>query len=203
MPKYPRAELQEMMNRWIEANHQAEVERDWVKHLGPHYTDDAEYTWNVGPHEDFVAHGRKQIETFAFGYQMRGFEDWEYPYERVLIDEELGEVVAFWRQIPPYKRPDGSPYVVEGLSGSWFRYGGDFKWCWQKDFFDLGNVMAVLLELAADGHLNPVVKKKIQLAARGEAVPGHVKLRQGSAMSQMIRRMKGGLAMARIALLGR
>jgi hypothetical protein len=198
---YPRKELEKMMDLWLEANRNAERERNWAKYLGPHYTDDAVYRWNIGPKEEFVARGRQEIEQWALGVQMEGFEGWQYPYDKIVIDQKAGEVVAFWRQVAPYTRADGSPYEVAGLGGSWFRYGGDDKWSEQEDFFDFGNVMALLLELAADGHLNETVKQKIHKVAWGQQLPGHQPLPH--AQQSVTRKIKSNVAMARIALLGR
>ncbi len=200
MPEFPREELEEMVARWLEANKKAEQEGNWAKHLGPFYTDDAEYRWNMGPNEEFVARGRRQIKEWALGVQMQGFEDWSYPYDRMLIDEKLGEVVGFWRQVAPAQREDGSSYQVQGVGGSWFRYAGNYQWCWQRDFFDLGNVKALLFELAADGKLDPAVKKKISQLAKGQLLPGHERLGEAPGLWKKAR---GLLAMARIALLGR
>ena len=88
MAEYSRAELEQMMERWLQANRNAEQEGNWAKYLGPMYTDDAEYRWNIGPNEEFVARSRKQIEEWALGVQMQGFEQWRYPYDRILIDEK-------------------------------------------------------------------------------------------------------------------
>ena len=157
MPAYPRKELEEMVERWLEANKQSEQEGDWIKHLGAMYTDDAEYSWNMGPNREFIARGRKEIEDWALGAHMEGFEKWRYPYEKIIIDDQQGEIIGIWRQVAPVKRADGSEYEVAGVGGSWFRYGGDFKWCWQRDFFDLGNVKTMFMELAADGQLDASV----------------------------------------------
>ncbi len=96
-----------MMRRWIDANERAEAAGDW-KPMAEFYTEDAEYTWNLGPNEDFVARGRQQIRDWVLGTEMEGLEGWQYPYDRVLIDDKQGEVVAFWRQVAPASRPDGS-----------------------------------------------------------------------------------------------
>ena len=98
---YPREELEEMMERWLEANIDAEKAGDWTTHLGPMYTEDAVYGWNIGPNEQFVANGRKEICDVALGYQMKGFEDWEYPYHDIIIDEKRGTVIGFWKQLAP------------------------------------------------------------------------------------------------------
>jgi hypothetical protein len=199
MSQYPRRELEEMVERWLSANRESEKEGDWIKNLGAMYTEDAEYRWNMGPNQEFVAKGRKQIEDWALGVHMKGFEDWQYPYDRILIDEKQGEVVGFWRQVAPVKRADGSDYQVAGLGGSWFRYGGHYQWCWQSDFFDLGNVKALFMELAADGHLDPSVKDRIRRLGRGGQLEG-VHLIGGE--PGLGRKLKGILAMARIVLFG-
>ena len=56
MPAFPREELEEMMRRWKQANLDAEAAGDW-KPMAEFYTEDAEYTWNLGPAEDFIALG--------------------------------------------------------------------------------------------------------------------------------------------------
>ncbi|HVZ33906.1 MAG TPA: hypothetical protein VG963_15875 [Polyangiaceae bacterium] len=195
-----RAELEKTMQLWLDANRRAEATGDWKTTLGAHYTDDAEYRWDLGPDETFVARGVNEIKEVAIGYQMQGFEGWTYPYHRVVLDEVKGEAVGFWRQISPYKRPDGSFYEVPGLCGSWFRYGGDYKWSHQHDFFDLGSVIATLRDLAAAGLLPEPLKKKMQMLARGHRMPGH-EPRPGRASA--LHKLRGNLALARIALLGR
>jgi hypothetical protein len=39
---------------------------------------------------------------------MEGFEEWKYPYHRILIDEKQGEVIGLWSQVSPAKREDGT-----------------------------------------------------------------------------------------------
>jgi len=199
MAEYPRDELEEMMRRWLEANRHAEQEGNWIKHLGPFYTDDAVYRWNMGPNEEFGAHGRKEIEQIALGYQMAGFEDWAYTYDDVIIDDKRGEVIGMWRQVAPFNREDGNPYEIAGVGGSWFRYGGNYKWEWQRDFFDLGNAKAIFFELAGAGVLNDTIRKKIHTQARGKLLPGHRKIR---AEPSAIRKTRNALAMVKIALFG-
>ena len=63
MPAFPREELEEMMERWLEANRNAEREGDWSTYLGAHYTDDAVYRWNVGPKEEFWARGLEKLRN--------------------------------------------------------------------------------------------------------------------------------------------
>jgi hypothetical protein len=46
---FTRAELEQTLDAWLEANRRAEAAGDWIAHLGPFYTDDAVYRWNIGP----------------------------------------------------------------------------------------------------------------------------------------------------------
>ncbi len=200
MESYPREELEDMMRRWLEANAQAERVGDWGAYLGPFYADDAVYRSNFGPNTDFVARGRKEITATALGSEMLGFEGWRYPYQSVLIYDKQGEVVAFWRQIAPYRRSDGTPYEVAGTSGSRFTYAGGGKWASQLDFLDIANVLALLTELAANGHLSPRLAQRLASSARGKH-PGHEKLRSDA--PSKLRMVKGCLALARATLIGR
>jgi hypothetical protein len=166
--------MEEMMRRWLDANVKAEAAGDW-KPMADFYTEDAEYSWNLGPTEDFIARGREEIRAWVLGTEMEGLEGWEYPYEKVVIDPEQGEVVAFWRQVAPAKRADGTSYEVRGVGGSWFRYAGNYQWDWQRDFFDFGNAMALFMELIQAGKLSPAMQRRIERVMAGEVPPGHVK----------------------------
>jgi hypothetical protein len=200
MSEYNRAELEEMVSRWLAANKQSEQEGDWIKNLGAMYTEDAEYSWNMGPNREFIARGRKEIEEWALGVHMEGFEKWRYPYEKIIIDEKQGEVIGIWRQVAPVKRADGGDYEVAGVGGSWFRYGGNYQWCWQRDFFDLGNVKAMFMELAADGKLEAPVKRRLSRLAKGQALPGVYPI---TASPGLAKQAQGVLSMIRIVLFGK
>lgn len=49
-----------MVDRWIQANQEAEQKGDWTD-LAQFYTEDADYLWNMGPNQEFRAHGREEI----------------------------------------------------------------------------------------------------------------------------------------------
>ncbi|MGH8646605.1 MAG: nuclear transport factor 2 family protein [Gammaproteobacteria bacterium] len=197
---YPRAELETMLEKWLQANVASEQDGDWTKHLGAMYKENAVYSWNMGPNEEFVAHGRQEICDIALGYQMKGFEDWEYPYHDIVIDEKRGTIIGFWQQRSPYKRKDGSLYVVEGIGGSWFEYGGNYQWQWQRDFFDLGNAKDCFFQLAGAGVLNSVVKEKIHRQAQGKLLPGHRRLRPELTAMEKARK---AFSIVKIALTGK
>ena len=98
MPAYPRAELEEMVQRWLEANRAGEKKQDW-RHMADLYTEDATYGWNVGPNDEFMVVGREEIREVALGLEMVGLEGWTYPYQKVLIDDAQGEVIGLWKQV--------------------------------------------------------------------------------------------------------
>ena len=153
MPAYPRAELEEMVERWLQANRDAEAAGDW-KPMADLYTPDATYGWNYGPDKEFMAVGREEIRELALGAEMGGLDGWEYPYQEVVIDDAKGYVIGFWKQVADARRPDGSTYEVAGIGGSWFAYGGNFQWSWQRDWFDFGNAAAIFLEMLSAGVLS-------------------------------------------------
>lgn len=170
MPAFARNEMEEMVRRWVAANDEAGRTGDWSK-MPDFYTEDAVYSWNTGPNWEFVARGRQQIRDWAFGTEMAGLEHWTYPYVRRLIDEAKGEFLGIWRQIAPVKDPDGHPYEIHGTGGSWFRYAGDFRWCWQRDFFDHANAGAVFGAMAKNGQLT---EKMLERMKKVPDVPGWV-----------------------------
>ena len=67
------------------------------------------------------------------------------------------------------KDPDGENYEIRGTGGSWFRYGGDFKWAWQRDFFDHACAGAVFGKMAQNGQLT---EKMLERMKKGSKMPG-------------------------------
>jgi hypothetical protein len=177
MPAFPRSELEEMMQRWLDINRRCEEQLDW-KPMADMFTEDATYGWNVGPTDEFMAVGREEIRAFALDYEMVGLGGWTYPYQRVLIDEAQGEILGLWKQVADTTRPDGSHYEIAGLGGSWFRYAGDFHWSWQRDFFDVGNAAATFVEMIRDGALSEGMQQRLERSASGTRQPGHYRVGQ-------------------------
>ena len=68
MPAYPRKEIEEMVERWLAANLDSERAGDWVKSLGKMYTEDAEYSWNMGPNREFIARGGWGNALWVLGF---------------------------------------------------------------------------------------------------------------------------------------
>ncbi len=172
MAGYTRAEMDEMVERWLQANRDAEAAGDWGS-LADMYTEDASYGWNYGPKENFMAVGRDEIRELALGLEMGGLGGWEYPYQEILVDEVKGQVIGMWRQIADATRADGSHYEVPGIGGSWFRYGGNFQWSWQRDWFDFGNAAALFLEMMGDGTLSEGMTERLNRSLAPGQLPGH------------------------------
>ena len=151
MPSLPREDLDKWVERWLEANREAERAGDW-KPLADFYTEDATYGWNIGPKEDVMCVGIDEIRDVALGLEMEGLENWVYEYQKVLVDEKLGEIVGFWKQI--VNKSDGTQDEIYGIGGSWFRLNGDLKIEWQRDFFDFGHVSYMFMKLIESGDLS-------------------------------------------------
>jgi hypothetical protein len=198
--KFERAELEEMVSRWEAAGSRAEAAGDWATHLAPFYAEDATCRVCIGANEVYEAHGREEIAAGLLGEEMEGFEGWTYPFERVVIDERNAAVSIYWRQVSPFVRPDGTPYAVSGLGNSYFVYAGDYQWVAQEDMFDLSQVTALIMELAAAGHLEPPLTGRLKRMARGHRPRGYS--RQEHAMS-VGAKARAYLALGRIALVGR
>ena len=120
--------------------------------------------------------GREEIREIALGLEMAGLEGWTYPYQKVLIDEQQGEILGLWKQVADATKADGTNYEIAGLGGSWFRYAGNFQWSWQRDFFDVGNAGAVFMAMIKDGTLLPGMQQRMERAMSGERLPGHYRL---------------------------
>ncbi len=184
MPSFPREEIEEMVRRWVAANNEAGATGDWSK-MSAFYAEDAIYSWNNGPNWEFVARGRKEIHDWVFGTEMEGLEQWTYPYVRTLIDDQKGEFIGIWRQVAPIEDPDGVPYEIHGTGGSWFRYAGDFRWAWQRDFFDHINAGTVFGAMAKNGQLTPAMQERMK---KGSKMPGWVRRSEFDRFSTLVDR---------------
>lgn len=170
-----REQLDEWVERWLQANRDAEAAGDW-KPMADFYTEDATYGWNIGPKEDVMCVGRDEIRDVALGLEMEGLENWVYEYQKVLVDEKLGEIVGFWKQIAT--KSDGTRDEIYGIGGSWFRLNDELLIEWQRDFFDFGHVQKAFIKLIESGDLTPTMQKRIERSMAGEQLPGYYPLGQ-------------------------
>jgi hypothetical protein len=170
MASFARAQLDDWVQRWLQANQDAEKAGDW-KPLADFYTEDATYGWNIGPKEDVMCVGRDEIRDVALG-----LENWVYEYQKVLIDEKQGEIVGFWKQI--VNKTDGTQDEIYGIGGSWFRLDEQLLIEWQRDFFDFGHVSKMFMKLIESGDLSQGMQKRIERSVAGEQLPGYYPLGQ-------------------------
>jgi hypothetical protein len=173
MPAFPREELENWVERWLQVNRDAEKAGDW-KPLADFYADDATYGWNIGPKEDVMCVGIDEIRDIALGLEMAGLENWSYPYQKVVIDDKQGEIIGFWKQIAT--DADGTESEIYGIGGSWFRLDAHGKIEWQRDFFDFGHVQKLYLDLMKAGKLSEGMQKRIERSLAGEQLPGYYPL---------------------------
>ena len=175
MAALPREQLEDFIERWLEVNREAERKGDWTA-LADFYADDATYGWNIGPKEDVMCVGKKEIREIALGLEMAGLEGWTYPYQRVLIDEKIGEVVGFWKQVATDAQ--GNSQEIYGIGGSWFRLNSDGLIEWQRDFFDFGHVQKLYMQLIQEGKLSKGMQERIERSLAGEKLPGYYPIGQ-------------------------
>ncbi|MBV9090183.1 MAG: nuclear transport factor 2 family protein [Mycobacteriaceae bacterium] len=173
MAAVSREVMEDFVERWLAANREAERKGDW-RRLADFYTDDATYGWNIGPKEDVMCVGIDEIRDIALGVEMEGLENWRYPYQRVIVDDKIGEVVGFWKQIATDS--DGTESEIYGIGGSWFRLNAEGKIEWQRDFFDFGHVQKLYLDLLNAGKLSAGMQKRIERSLAGEKLPGYYPL---------------------------
>jgi hypothetical protein len=170
MVALPREQMEDFVQRWLEVNAEAERQGDWSA-LADFYADDATYGWNIGPKEDVMCVGRDEIRDIALTLEMAGLEGWSYPYQKVIIDDRIGEVVGFWKQIAG--DADGDDREVYGIGGSWFRLNSAGLIEWQRDFFDFGHVQKLYLEMIKAGKLSAGMQRRIERSLAGEKLPGY------------------------------
>ncbi|WP_299558194.1 nuclear transport factor 2 family protein [uncultured Mycolicibacterium sp.] len=175
MPPIPRDRLDDWVERWLEANREAERKGDW-RGLAEFYADDATYGWNIGPKEDVMCVGKDEIRDIALGLEMEGLENWVYEYQKVLVDDRQGEIVGFWKQIA--NKSDGTTAEIYGIGGSWFRLNEQLLIEWQRDFFDFGHVAKGYAKLIESGDLSPGMQKRIERSLSGERLPGYYPIGQ-------------------------
>jgi hypothetical protein len=156
--KWTRKELEKTVDIWLAANKQAEKTGDW-RCLADVYTKDCYYAWDI-PGGLYEARGRENIRATCVGDAMDPYAGWSYPYEKIVIDEKKGEVFCWWWQVPPgkLKNKDGSPMRVIGAS--WFKYGGNYQWKEQRDFYDFQKTMEFIDQCADKGALSDLAMER-------------------------------------------
>ena len=102
MAAYPRAELEEMVQRWLAANVKSQTEGNW-RYLADYFTEDAYYCWDI-PGGLYQAKGRENIRATCMGDAMDPYQGWTYPYLKIVIDEKsVCRIERFFLFQTPYK----------------------------------------------------------------------------------------------------
>jgi hypothetical protein len=99
----------------------------------------------------------------------------------VIIDDKIGEIVGFWKQIVGVAgdsdgETESEQYEIYGIGGSWFRLNTNAKIEWQRDFFDFGHVQKLYLDLMTNGKLSKGMQERIERSLAGEKLPGYYPL---------------------------
>ena len=139
MPAFRRDELEEMMRRWVAANDRAGETGDWGPMARLLRRGRASTAGTTARSTSSSRAGATRSAASCSAPRWPASRSGPTPTCASLIDEQIGEVIGIWRQIAPVKKADGTPYEIAGTGGSWFRYGGNFQWSWQRDFFDHAN----------------------------------------------------------------
>ena len=109
------------------------------------YTEDATYGWNVGPNDEFMVVGRERDpRDRPRPRDGRASTAGPTRTRRCSSTTRRARSSACGSRWPTPRGPTARHYEIAGLGGSWFRYGGNFQWSWQRDFFDVGNAGAAL-----------------------------------------------------------
>lgn len=145
--KRSRAEVEAMFERWLATNKEAERTRNWGP-LADYYAEDATYRYTIGQFGTREAKGREEVRKLVMDRDMIGFEGWTFPYEWVVIDGD--KIMTKWHMQPPYRREDGSPYRVLGMSA--IRLNDDLEIVEMEDSMDVAALFAMADEMRAAGH---------------------------------------------------
>ncbi|MQY20968.1 nuclear transport factor 2 family protein [Nocardia macrotermitis] len=172
-----RAELEEFWAGWLEANREAERNKDW-KHLADWYAPDANYGWMVTPDDHFMATDREEIRAIALGTEMAGLDGWHYDYMATVMDEVNGMIVGFWRQGSGVTDDNGDELTIEGIGGSWFGIerreqqagSASLQFAWQRDWFDFNSMVHTFTAVAKSGKATEGLLGRLTLEGRQ---PGH------------------------------
>ena len=170
-----RSEIEAFWETWLQVNRDAEKSGDW-RVMADWYAEDATYGWMYTPDEHFMAVGREEIRDLAIGQEMAGLDGWHYDYQCTMVDEAKGMVLGFWKQKSGITDDaTGREYEILGIGGSWFgverQPGGDLKFAWQRDWFDLGSTATTFLEIAASGKAPQGLMDRMKV--NGKEQPGH------------------------------
>lgn len=127
---YPPAEVQAAVDAYVATRERIEAGDGTWSDLAAHFTDDAVF---VDPAWGRVE-GLEAMRRTVFGDAMEGLEDWRFPIDRVLVQDDT--VVVKWRQVIP--GADGTEHVQSGVST--LVYGGGGRFRYEEDLLNMVHV---------------------------------------------------------------
>jgi ketosteroid isomerase-like protein len=132
MSAHDRAEVQKAIEKFKQANYEAERDGDWSR-LAAFYTDDAVYTYvGLAAGGLVEARGRDEIRKLVLQRDMETYRGWTYPFDWIAIDGD--RVITKWWNRAPGTHPDGKRIQCPGMSV--LEYAGDGRFKSQFDIFD-------------------------------------------------------------------
>jgi len=165
---YPREEVAATAQRFIDSHRLADERREWSWIPDEFYHVDCVQICPYGGAMLVEARGREEIRATHFGRDMKkGWEGWTFPYTGYMVDGD--QIIMQWYNRGPGKRPDGSYYETRGVS--FVTYGGEGKFIYQYDLFDIAHQLNLCDELEQAGLLAPQLKREW-------VIPMKAKLRQ-------------------------
>lgn len=142
-----RHEVQSFIDKWLDANKQAERNQDWAP-LADYYAEHATYSYTLGAFGKRVARGRDAIKRLVMQRDMEGFTGWTFPYDWIVVEGD--KMMTRWYVDAPYKREDGTPYRSMGMSA--IRLNNDLQIQEMEDSIDVAAVFALFSELKSAGY---------------------------------------------------
>ena len=157
MPAYPRAEMEEMVERWLEANRAGEAKKDW-KHMADLFTEDVAYT----EHHYGVFHGREAVRDWIVAV-MAPFPHMRFPSDWIAYDDENDAVVIMIKNLLDHPTdPEGEPFWFP----NWTRlvYAGDGLFSSEEDIYnpnrDAPRVVAAWMQAGGQLASNEILQPK-------------------------------------------
>lgn len=137
MPEYPKQEILDTYDRYVEARDRAERGEVGWDELASFFTADATF---IDPAWGRVE-GIANVTTFL-AESMAGLEGWSFPREWTLVEGD--RLVTGWQNRLPGARADGTPYQAPGISI--MRYAGDGRFSYEEDLLNMVHVTELIVE---------------------------------------------------------
>ena len=169
MPSLPREELDDWVERWLEANRDCR-EHGRLEAAGRLLHRRRHLRLEHRPQ------GRRDVRRPRRDPRRRAGSGDGRPGELGLrVPEGAHRRQAWARSSASGSRSstsrDGTQDEIYGIGGSWFRLNGNLKIEWQRDFFDFGHVSKMFVKLIESGDLSAGMQKRIERSWPARSCP--------------------------------